>query len=358
MGLNKSKYIKLGIFIVLGLALFLFAIFYVGGKDNLFTKTFDIHAVFQNVSGLTQGNSVQFAGINVGTIKSIEIMSSDKVKVNMSIVNKVKEFIKKDSEASINSDGLVGNKVLSISSGTPSSPSIENGDSLHALKPLSIGDIMDNLNQTTKDAENLTRNLSQIIEKVNNGDGTIGKLINNSDIFNNLDSLMANFAGSSKNINKILTQASGVIESVSQDIAGLNKSIVVITQNIEDITGKINSSESLVGTLLTDTVFAQNIKMIVSKSNSTAENLEMGSFSFYQNMEALKHNFLFKGYFEDIGYWDKATFEKSMDDRETRILNKEHDLDKREVKLRTFQIQLDSLRNILDEKLDSLNFKK
>jgi phospholipid/cholesterol/gamma-HCH transport system substrate-binding protein len=358
MGINKSKYIKLGILIVTGLALFLFAIFYVGGKDNLFSKTIDIYAVFQNVSGLTEGNSVQYAGINVGTIKSIEIISSDKVKVNISLVNSVKQFIKKDSEASINSDGLVGNKVLAITSGSQSGPSIENGDSLHAVKPLTIGDIMKNLNETTKDAENITKNLSEIVQKVNDGDGTIGKLVNNSDVFNNLDTLMANFAGSSRNVNKILTQTSGVIESVAEDIVSLKSGINIITKNIEDITSKINSSQSLVGTLLTDTVFADNIKKIVSKTNSTSENLEMGSFSFYQNMEALKHNFLFKGYFEDVGYWNKAQFEKSMDTRETRILNTEHDLDKREVKLRKYQMQLDSLRNVLYQKQDSTNLRK
>ena len=103
MGNNKSKYIKLGIFIVAGLALFVIALFYIGSKENLFTKTFNVYSIFPNVSGLTQGNSVQFAGINVGTIQSIEIIATDKVKVNMNIVSNVKKFIKKDSEASINS---------------------------------------------------------------------------------------------------------------------------------------------------------------------------------------------------------------------------------------------------------------
>ena len=80
----------------------------------------------------------------------------------------------------------------------------------------------------------------------------------------------------------------------------------------------------------------------------------MGSFSFYQNMEALKHNFLFKGYFEDLGYWDKTGFEKTMQTRETRILNKENEQNSRESRLRGFQLKLDSLRNLLEEKKDSL----
>lgn len=354
MGNNKAKYIKLGIFIVAGLALFVIALFYIGSKENLFTKTFNIYSVFPNVSGLTQGNSVQFAGINVGTIQSIEIIATDKVKVNMNIISDVKKFIKKDSEASINSDGLVGNKVLSINSGSVDSPSIEDGDSVHSIPPISIGDIMKNLNESTKDAEKIAKDFSEIVSKVNNGEGTLGKLVNNSDVFDNLDSLMNNFSSSSAQVNRILSQTSRTIDLVTEDIRKLSGSVDSITRNIAQITTKINSSQSLVGTLLTDTVFANNIKGVLSNANQTTANLEMGSFSFYQNMEALKHNFLFKGYFEDLGYWDKSSFEKIMQTRETRILNKENDLNQKEEKLREFQMKLDSLRNILQEKQDSL----
>ena len=231
MGNNKSKYIKLGIFIVAGLALFVIALFYIGSKENLFTKTFNVYSIFPNVSGLTQGNSVQFAGINVGTIQSIEIIATDKVKVNMNIVSNVKKFIKKDSEASINSDGLVGNKVLAITSGSVNSPSIEDGDSVHSITPVSIGDIVKNLNESTKGAEQISKDLAEIVSKVNNGEGTLGKLINNSDVFNSLDSLMNSFSGSSANINKILAQASTTIELVTNDIRDLQGSIDTITRN-------------------------------------------------------------------------------------------------------------------------------
>ena len=133
---KKSRYIKLGIFIVAGLALLVFALFYIGSKENLFSKSFEVYSTFENVSGLTQGSAIQFAGINVGSVQSIDIISSNRVKVNMSIVNDVKKFIKKDSEASIVSDGLVGNKVLTISSGTPQTAGIENGDSIHSINSL------------------------------------------------------------------------------------------------------------------------------------------------------------------------------------------------------------------------------
>jgi phospholipid/cholesterol/gamma-HCH transport system substrate-binding protein len=354
MDQKKSKYIKLGIFIVAGLALFIFALFYIGSKENLFTTTFDIYSVFENVSGLSQGSSIQFAGISVGTVQSIDIIASDKVKVNMSIVKDVQKFIKKNSEASITSDGLVGNKVLVISSGTPQSPSVEGGDSIHSIKPVSFSDILNNLNASTKEATDIITDLSDVMDKVNRGEGTLGKLVNNSSIYDHLDSLMGSFGESTANINNILSKASFSVDLVSADIVKMQGSVDSIVTNIAEITQKINSSQSLVGTLLTDTVFANNIKSIMVNADRTTANLELGSFSFYQNMEALKHNFLFKGYFEDLGYWNKTKFEKTIQTKETQILNKEHELDLRELKLQKFQNQLDSLRNILENKLDSL----
>lgn len=355
---KKSKYIKLGLFIVAGLALFIIAIFYIGSKDNIFSKTFDIYAIFENVSGLQPGSSIQFAGINVGTVQSIDIIASNKVRVNMSILKDVQQYVKKNSEASINTDGIVGNKILALSSGTPDSPSIESGDSVHAVKPISMSDIVNNLNESTKEAQEIVTNLAEIASKINQGEGTLGQLVNNRDLFDQLDSLMQAFSSSTGNINNILAKASNAIDMVTDDIQNLSVSIDTITSNIADITIKMNSSESLVGTLLTDTVFANNIKNVMRNTDQTTANLEMGSFSFYQNMEALKHNFLFKGYFEDLGYWDKSSFEKTMDMRETRILNKENELNQQEVKLREYKIKLDSLRNTLDEKIDSLRINK
>jgi phospholipid/cholesterol/gamma-HCH transport system substrate-binding protein len=357
MEINKSKYIKLGLFIVAGLALFVAVLFYIGSKENLFTKTFNIYAVFSNVSGLTQGNSVQFAGINVGTVQSIEIIAVDKVRVNMNIISDVQQFVKKDSKATINSDGLVGNKVLSITAGDAAALSVEEGDSIQAVMPISIGDIVNNLNESTKEAQNISKDLAEIMNKVNRGEGTLGKLVNNSDIFDNLDSLMNSFSTSTAHINNILFKASNTIDIVTVDILKLQGSIDTITRNISDITIKMNSSQSLVGTLLTGTVFANNIKGVMYNANQTTANLELGSFSFYQNMEALKHNFLFKGYFEDLGYWDKTSFEKDIVSRETRILNKEKEMNDRELQLREFQLKLDSLRNVLEGKIDSNKVK-
>lgn len=354
MGIEKSKLIKLGLLILAGFAVFLFAIFYIGSKESLFEKTFTTYSVFQTVNGLSEGNNVQFAGINVGTIQSIDILASNRVKVVMQIQERYKKFIKKDSEASINSEGLVGNKVLLISGGTPGSTPVDPGDSIKAVAPAQLGDIINNLNESTKEAQKIASEISEIAGKVNRGEGTLGKLVNNSDLFDNIDSLTGNFAASSESINRILNQTSNTVAIVNKDVESLSKSIEVVTKNLGEITGKINSSQSLVGTLLTDTSVANNIKNLIKNTRMTTANLEMASFGFYQNMEALKHNFLFKGYFEDRGYWDESKDEESSVTREARILQKEGELDMRESELRDAQNNLEELQRQLKQKIDSL----
>ena len=353
MHLTNIRKIFLGFFIVLGVALFIVAIFLIGSRENLFTSTFTLNSEFETVSGLTEGNSVRFAGIDIGTVKEIEILSPNKVLVTMTIQSSVKRFIKKDSEVSISSEGLVGNKIIAISSGLETSPSVESGDYLKSIKPVDIGDIMNNLNESTKEAEKIAKEITDITTKVNEGKGTLGQLVNNPNIYNSIDSTMRSFAGYAHTINQLLFKTSGTIDIVSRDIDEFTTEVRKITTNIADITKKINSSESLVGTLLTDTAFANNLKQVIINANQTTSNLERGSFGFYQNMEALKHNFLFKGYFEDLGYWDKSEFEQDVDKREARILQKEKEINEREKQLDELQKKLDELEKKLNIKIEN-----
>ena len=358
MQLNNFRKILLGLFIVLGAALFIVAIFIIGSKENLFTDTFTLHSEFETVSGLTEGNSVRFAGINVGSVEKIEIQGSNKVLVTMTVESNVKRFIKKDSEVTIGSEGLVGNKIVTISGGTATHSSVDSDDYLKSVKPVDIGDILNNLNESTKEAEIISKEITDIATKVNEGQGTLGQLVNNASLYNTIDSTMRSFASYTGTINQLLYKTSGTIDQISQDIDEFTYQIRLITIDIADITRKINSSESLVGTLLTDTSFANNLKQVIINANQTTSNLERGSMGFYQNMEALKHNFLFKGYFEDLGYWDKSEFEKDVDKRESRILQKEKEIDERERQLDELQQNLKELQKNLKELEKEINNKE
>ena len=299
---KKNTKLVMALFIIAGVALFLVAIFVIGSKQNMFTSTMKIQSVFETVSGLLEGSAVRFNGINVGTVDKINIISGNKVMVEMTIVSSVKQFIKRDSKVKVVTEGLIGNKIVDITTGGELTESVNNGDWLESIKPVEAEDIIKSLKETGDNASIITKDLANIVSKVDKGDGTLGQLINNNSLYNGIDSTMRGVAISTAIVNNVLRNISNSIDIITTDVIPMTQKIRLITENISEITRKMNSSESVVGTLLTDTNFANNLKSLIRNADQTTANLEQGSFSFSQNMEALKHNFLFKGYFEDIGY--------------------------------------------------------
>jgi len=348
---NKSQKIITAAFIIGGLLIFMIAIFVIGSKQNMFTSTFKLNSVFANVSGLNEGSSVSVAGMKVGIVEKLRIKSGNEVNVEMSLDKKVYELIKKDSKVSIISEGLVGNKIIEISAGTASAQSIQDGDYLESVKPVSMENIMQNLKLITEDASILSKDISSIIGKVDKGEGTLGQLINNNSLYKNIDSTFNSFGKNSENINKLILSLTGVMNSVTLNINSLTDDVRKVTDNLADITDKMNSNRSIVGTLLTDTVFANNLKDMMQNASSTTKYLEKGALSLSENMEALKHNFLFKGYFEDIGYWDK-------DDVDFKLEKRQKEMKQKMEELKVLEKRLEDMKKMIEEKEKEANQNK
>lgn len=347
--MEKKKSTKLvsAIFIIAGSALFLIAIFVIGSKQNLFTSTMKIQSVFETVSGLLEGSSVRFNGISVGTVTHIEIISGKKVRVEMTIVSSVRKFIKRDSKVKVITEGLIGNKIIEIDPGSENVQSVNDGDLLESIRPIEAEDIIKSMKETGDNASIITKDVANIVSKIDQGEGTLGQLINNKSMYNDVDSSLHGFTTSAGMVNNVLRKVSSSVDVITTEVIPMTQRIRDITQDIAEITRKMNSSESVVGTLLTDSNFANNLKSLIRNADQTTANLEQGSFSFSQNMEALKHNFLFKGYFEDIGYWDKTDYEKNVSDLNMKLKIKQQELDEREKKI-----------NELEKMVKEINDKK
>ena len=186
----------------------------------------------------------------------------------------------------------------------------------------------------------MTKDLASVVNKVNNGEGTMGQLINDKSLYNNVDSAMHNFAGYSSQLRVVFSKVNVTIDDVSGNVRELSQTLRNITNDLSSMTQKMNSGESVAGTLFSDSIAANNLKQMIQNANNTTKNLEDGSFSLTQNMEALKHNFLFKGYFEDIGYFDKPDWEKNIDAREMKVRLREQELQKKEKELRDLEEKL------------------
>ena len=172
-----SHKVRLGIFVSIGILIFILAIYFIGEKQQLFRSTFRLSGEFKDVAGLQAGNNVRLAGINVGTVDNVSIISDTSVKVEILIDESTRKFIKKDAVASIGSEGLMGNKALIISPGTGGKRSIENNDIIATTQPTDMDEIMKSLKTTIDNTANITGDLAKISTNIESGKGTIGRLM-------------------------------------------------------------------------------------------------------------------------------------------------------------------------------------
>src|ERR1700742_2707445 len=139
---ENRKAITVGIFLALGLIIFILGVFTLGGQQKSFDKSIHISAVFDDVAGLKNGNDVWFSGVKVGTISSIRFVGISQVNVKMKIDKNTQQYIHRNSGVRISSDGLIGNKIIVIDGGSPQAPIVQNDDQLQAAKLMSTDDIM------------------------------------------------------------------------------------------------------------------------------------------------------------------------------------------------------------------------
>ena len=227
-----SKEFRLGLFIVGTLAILAAGVFLIGSKESLFRSTYRLKAQFQNVSGLIDGADVRVGGIHKGTVRAIQLphQPDGKLIVMMDLENSTRDVIKKDSVASIKSEGLLGDKYVEISFGSPEVEKAKDGDIIDSAQPLDISDLIAKTNQILDTAKDTMQNVDSISTKVNNGQGTMGALVNDKKVF--------------------------------------------------------------------------------QQFNAATEEAKAGATAFQENMEAMKHNFLLRGFFKKRGYDDSEELTK------------------------------------------------
>jgi len=201
MRTTSSQKIKIGLFAFAGLLVLVLAVFFIGNQKGLFNATFNVYGTFKNVSGLQVGNNVRFAGINVGVVESINIITDSSVRVDLALDNKVKKFVKTDSKLSIGSDGLMGDKLVILApGGITSKQEVQDGGRLASVNPVDVDRIITKLTRVADNAEAMTADLAEIVGKVNNGKGTIGRLLNNDNLSKSLESTIAQAKTTMKNV--------------------------------------------------------------------------------------------------------------------------------------------------------------
>jgi phospholipid/cholesterol/gamma-HCH transport system substrate-binding protein len=201
---NASFKIRLGIFISLGMAVFIVGIYFIGERQQMFRNTFRISGVFKDVSGLQPGNNVRLSGINVGTVEDISIVSDTSIRVEIIVDESTRKFIKKDAVAGIGSEGLMGNKIIVLNPGTGGKKEIENNDTVQTVQPISMDDIMVSLKSTIDNTSTITSSLSKITNNIQEGRGTIGRLLMDQSMAQNFDSSISNLKEGSEGLKNLV----------------------------------------------------------------------------------------------------------------------------------------------------------
>jgi phospholipid/cholesterol/gamma-HCH transport system substrate-binding protein len=312
---NKTSTIKIGIFISIGIAILIIAIFLLGDKNAMFKSTFDIKAYFKDIQGLRSGAIVRLSGIDVGSVKRIHIVpdTTGRIEVTMSVVKDIQRFVKTDTKASIETEGLVGNKVVVLRIGSSGAEEVGNGGIIKAQEPLGFSAILAETQGIMEYTKDMTQNLAEIIARVNRGEGSIGKLLKDEQLYNDAKALTKRADQSLQSITSEASGLMGLFNELGNGVKQVVGNIDSVVSRVDFILAGIQQGKGVMGQVLVsgtklDTTFTNTLSNI----EKTSYDARLSAGRLAENMEALKHNWLFKSYFENRGYWDKASYEDDM----------------------------------------------
>lgn len=203
MKITQGQKVKIGLFTALGLVVLIAGIFFIGNQKSLFSSTISIKGVFNNVNGLQVGNNVRLAGINVGVVDEIQILNDTSVRVVLMVNDDVKKFIKRDARMAIGSDGLMGDKLITIMpGGANTTQMVQDGAQIGAVNPMDMDKVMNRLSKIADNTGNLIESLSSIVGKIDRGQGSIGKLLNSDKMADDLEGTITEARSTIKTVHK------------------------------------------------------------------------------------------------------------------------------------------------------------
>jgi phospholipid/cholesterol/gamma-HCH transport system substrate-binding protein len=317
---KAANKVKLGIFVLTGTILLIVSLYLIGSKQNIFNKTLSIYVRFNNVNGLIAGNNVRFAGITIGTINEVTIESDTAVLVEMVIREDAMRYIRKKSIAEIGSDGLMGNKLINISSLDANSPFVVENDTISSQGSVATDEMMRTLNSTNNNVLDITHDLKTItkrIPKVN----PFGDLLSDSVPLQNFRRTLLSIENASHSAVNMTKDAEALLDEIKrgQGMAGkiladdsVAKNFEMTVENLKAATDTaklalhhmhefmedLNITPGPLGVLARDTAMALDMKAIFANLNLSTQLLN-------ENLKAMQSNFLFRRYFKNKAKEDK-----------------------------------------------------
>lgn len=318
---KNTRPVIVGLFIIIGIAILVLAVFTLGGQKKTFVKGFTVNAVFDDVNGLVSGNNVWLSGVKIGTVKKITFLANSKVLVSMTLQQSLEKNIHKDALAKIGSDGLIGNKIVVITGGTGAAPIVKDGDYLTMQKVISTDEMLNTLQANNKNLLAITGSFARISHNIDSGKGALASLINDESTSRKINASLGSLQSAMSNLQSVTQRSKAVIDNLNEFTAKLNtkgsladqlttdttmftvlkgtvtqlRDVAITagqaTDNLKHATDNLNDTATAPGMLLKDKQTAASLKQ-------TIFNLETSSYNLNEDLKAAQHNFLLRGYFK------------------------------------------------------------
>ena len=314
--MNKEviKNIQLGLFVILGSILLITGLYLIGSNRNMFSKSITLYASFKNVNGLQKGDNVRYSGIRVGIIKDIEIVNDTTIKVKMQLDAGLQKVIRRNAVSSIGTDGLMGSKVINIDPVLSEGEFIKSDDELASIASVNMEDMLRTLSVTNKNVMAISANLKTLTDNINSSRGTLYTVLMDTSLALKIHKTLDNIQIVSVNVKQLsfglneavadVNHGKGVLGTMINDTSVANNLVAAINNvksagdqinssalSLKQILQKVNTGDGTIGTLVNDTTSANSLKRSLL-------NIEVITQKFNEDLEALKHNFLFKAYFK------------------------------------------------------------
>lgn len=300
MNASTSQKLRIGIFTIAGIVLLVAGIFFIGSKKNLFSDTFSVYGIFKNTGGLQVGNNVRFGGVDVGTVKTITVLSDTVIRVDLIVQTKMQKFVKADAVAAVGSDGLMGDKLLEIAPGSAGAAPLKDGEKIRTAEPMDYGAVIARFSNVAANAETITASLADMSLQIKSGNGSISRLIYRDDLARGLEGTM--------------------------------KNAETITASMKGIAQHVQSGKGSIGELVYTDNLARSLDKTVGSANEVLGTVNQAAYNFSENMKALQGNYFLRGYFKkkaknqaDTATAPRTENEDEMSDEELRQMRDEAD---------------------------------
>ncbi len=319
-----------GVFVLASLALLLAIVVFIGRRQNIFERRYEITGVFDSVGGLQAGAEVHLAGINVGYVKNIKFGPSSRVDVVMSISTRQMKRIRSDSVASIRTMGLMGDRYVEITVGSEDEPVISGGGTIKTAELFELTELLEAARPTIGNFENAIKNISLLTDQladptgevgtilenvkvlttdVREGRGTLGALLTRDDIYQKTSGVldttqetMENFKEVSNNAKTASDELPGIMADAGDSVRKFGTFSDKAAEAAAGVSKAVDTGQEVMDEAKTVVLnlksASENVKEATQKVGPLIESADEGIGEARKVVEAAKRSWLIRGYFE------------------------------------------------------------